>query len=118
MDMPDRKPELQCESQQRKPRAETAWYRSNALDHSFRCSRPNLSPTPLPIGNHYRGAHQVALAKLHRGYDAVPTPPPNRVVARSAETGKDSNSVDDERFRRQPMSPPYEAASVRLLLAA
>src|SRR5215472_3802233 len=71
MDMPDRKPELQCESQQRKPRAETAWYRSNALDHSFRCSRPNLSPTPLPIGNHYRGAHQVALAKLHRGYARV-----------------------------------------------
>jgi len=36
MDMPDRKPELQCQGQQGEPRAETARYRSNALDHPLR----------------------------------------------------------------------------------
>ena len=37
MDVSDREPELQCQSQQRKPRAETAWYGSNAPDHPRRC---------------------------------------------------------------------------------
>src|SRR5262245_39069348 len=36
MDMSDREPELQRQSQQRKPRAETARYGVNALDHCLR----------------------------------------------------------------------------------
>src|SRR5262249_849735 len=34
MDMPDREPKLQRQSQQRKPRAAAPRYRGNALDHS------------------------------------------------------------------------------------
>jgi hypothetical protein len=36
MNMPDREPELQCQSQQPKPHAEAAWYRGDAFDHSLK----------------------------------------------------------------------------------
>ena len=65
MDMPDREPELQRQSQKCEPCAETPWYRSNAHDTLWSDQIGDIL-----CFNHYRGAQRVAPPKSHRGYDS------------------------------------------------
>jgi hypothetical protein len=82
MDMSDSQPELQCQSQQRKPRAETAWYRSYPLDHSLRCLRTD--PAATPLGSKSLSRRRIGCATENR---IVATkqdqPEPEGAVARS-----------------------------------
>ena len=82
MDMPNRKPELQCQSQQRKPRTETARYCSNAFDHPLdvcgQMYRRNPSRSEIII------AAQNSLRHQNRTVAAMQDQPkPEEAVARS-----------------------------------